>query len=95
MESGRESSEIFPTKDFILHIFGEKILIKFFQTKELFTPKDDLHDFLREYSHATGSFLNRRFSFSSKFCGKKKICLASLLNYITAYCMSAKKTHDL
>lgn len=59
-------------KIYILHIFDENILMKFFQTKELFTHKDDLHDFLRECSHATGSFRNRKFSFSSKFYERKK-----------------------
>ena len=33
-------------KVYILHFFDENILMKFFQTKQLFTPKDDLHDFL-------------------------------------------------
>ena len=83
-------------KVYILHFFDENILMKFFQTKQLFTPKDDLHDFLNVRMLLEvleiGGFLSL-----SNFV-KKKICLATLLNYITvehlfmcllAICMSS------
>lgn len=69
--------------------------MKFFQTKELFTPKDDLHDFLREYSHATGSFCKYKEGFLLFQILWKKDLFSIIVKLYHCLLYFLQKTHDL